>query len=73
MANWLSAKIEKIEGNFVVLRTDDNQEISWSRDNLPSGAEKGTKVRLELKSESEAAQSQKAQAKEILNEILKGE
>ncbi len=73
MANWLSAKIEKIEGDFVILKTDDGQEISWSRDNLPPGVEKGTKVGLELKTESEAAQSQKVQAKEILNEILKGE
>ena len=72
MANYLSAKIDRIEGDFVVLKTDDDQEISWSRDNLPPGAEKGTKVCLELKTESEAVKSQQALAKEILNEILKG-
>lgn len=71
--NYLSAKIDRIEGDFVILKTDDNQEISWSKDNLPPGAEKRAKLSLELKTEKEAKESQEKLAKEILNEILKRE
>jgi len=69
--NYLSAKIDRIEGDFVILKTDDNQEISWSKDNLPPNAKEGTKLSLELKSENQAKESQEKLAKEILNEILK--
>lgn len=68
--NYLSAKIDRIEGDFAILKTDDRQEISWFQDNLPPGLKIGAKVSLELKSAHDANKSQQELAKEILNEIL---
>jgi len=40
--------LDRFEGTFAVLKTEDNQAINWPRENLPSDAEEGSQIKLVL-------------------------
>jgi len=69
--NSIEFVIDRIEGQFAVLRGDNELEINWPKRNMPKGTSEGDVVVLSLKTlEDERAKREKT-AKEILKEILK--
>ena len=65
-----SGIIDRVEGNQVVIRLADKQEIKWPKSKL-ANAKEGTPVKLTILTEAEAEQERQKLAKAILNEILK--
>ena len=63
----LSCTLDRFEGNFAVLTTQNNQTINWPRENLPSDAEEGSQVKLVLFSEK----TEKTEREETVKAILK--
>jgi hypothetical protein len=72
MNYFIKAAIDRIEGNFAVLKTEDRQEILWSKNNLPEGAKEGSSVRLTISTSQSDEEERTKLAKTLLNEILQG-
>ena len=70
MNNFLKAAIDRIEGEFAILKTEDNQEILWPIKNLSEDAKEGTAVRLILSTSKTDEEERTKLAKTMLNEIL---
>lgn len=68
--NFIKATIDRIEGCFAVLRTEDAQEILWPLKNFPKEAREGSAVRLILSTNESDEEERKKIAKTLLNEIL---
>ncbi len=67
----ISCTLDRFEGTFAVLKTEDNQAINWPRENLPSDAEEGSQIKLVLFSKKTEKEEREETAKAVLNEILK--
>jgi hypothetical protein len=65
-----SGVIDRIEGEQVIIRLPDGQEINWPKKQLLEFKE-GAAVKLVIQTEGEAEQERQKLAKTILNEILK--
>ena len=65
-----SGVIDRTEGEQVIIRLQDGQEISWPK-KLLSEFKEGASVKLVIQTEAEAEQERQKLAKTILNEILK--
>lgn len=68
--NSLEATVDRWEGDFVVLRTSDGQELLWPGDRLPSGISEGSVVKLVLRADQDMTEDRRELAKNILNEIF---
>ena len=68
--NSLEAVVDRWEGDIVVLRTTDGQELLWPSENLPAGITEGSAVRLMMVTDKELTDSKRGLAKDILNEIF---
>ncbi len=68
----LRVVIDRIEGDFAVLRYDGN-EILWPKKNLPTGSHEGGCLVLSALNDKDAEKEREELAKAILNEILKKE
>lgn len=66
-------KVENIDGNKVILLTQDNQRIIWPKDKLVKDIKPGHIINFNVLSQEELASSQKDLAKEILEEIFSPE
>lgn len=69
-SNTLEATADRWEGDFVVLRTSDGQELLWPSDRLPAGISEGSVVQLALLTDHDLTEERREAAKDILNEIL---
>lgn len=67
----LKAVLEKCEGEIAILKTEDGQKISWPKKDLPAGLKIGYWFKLVIKTEEVSREEKEAQAKSLLNEILK--
>ena len=65
-----SGIIDRLEGERVIIRLQDGQEVSWPKKLLAEFKE-GTPVKLLVQTEAEAELERQKLAKTILNEILK--
>lgn len=68
--NALEATVDRWEGDFVVLRTADGQELIWPGERLPPEVAEGEAVRLVLLTDKEETSERRELAKNILNEIF---
>ena len=62
--------MDRWEGDFVVLRTADGQELLWPGDRLPSDVIEGSIVSLVLVTDQDATDERRDLARNILNEIF---
>lgn len=69
--HYLNAIIDRLEGNFAVLRTQDQQELLWPKDNLPPYLTAGSAVKLIIKNDEALAEEQQKTAQALLQEIFK--
>lgn len=69
---YISAVIDRIEGNFAVLRTFDYQEILWSLDNLPKNLAEGSAVNLIIKNDKDLEEEQQKIAQMVLEKVFNG-
>ena len=68
-----SATIDRFEGDYAILRTEDKLEIQLPKSKLPKETREGSLVRFELYLDQRATQRKEEIAKAILNEILKSQ
>lgn len=68
---FLRATIDRLEGKYAVLRTDDGQEILWPSANLPKDVKEGSIVHLYLRTSKDDEEERAKLAKSLLEEILK--
>lgn len=69
--NFIKAAIDRFEGNYAVIKTEDNQEILWPIKNLSEDAKEGAAVRLILSTNKTDEEERTKLAKNLLNEILR--
>jgi len=70
---YITCTVDRIEGNFAVLKTDDGQTINWPADKLSGDASEGSTVRLILSTSKTDEEEREKTAKAVLNQILKTE
>ena len=70
---YIKAIIERFEGKFAVIKTDDKQKILWPIKNLPDDIREGSSIRLIFSTSKTEQEERTKVAKTMLNEILKGE
>ena len=58
------------EDNQAILSTEENEEISWPKSNLPENLNEGEVLSFKIMTKAEAEKERTKQAKDILNEIL---
>ena len=68
---FVSATIDRFEGEKAVLVTDDGDQIIWPQSKLPAHAQAGNVVSLVLVDEQIKDPDNEKLARNILNEILK--
>ena len=69
----MRAILDRFEENKAVLRTDDGQELTVSKTELPKGAKEGTAFFLLFSESASEEEAREKLAKSILNEILNTE
>ena len=71
MNNFVSAIIDRFEGDKVVLVLTDGQHLVWPADKLSPGLKAGDGVKLIIETDAELTLSQEEKAKSILKQLLK--
>ncbi|AJQ28356.1 DUF3006 domain-containing protein [Pelosinus fermentans] len=65
------AVIDRFEGDKAVLLLDDEEvQVVWPRESLPSEAQEGDVITMELQVDHEATIAAKAEAERLLKEIM---
>jgi len=67
----LKAAIDRFEGTFAVIRTEDSQEIVWPIRNLPDNTAEGESIILLVSTSQNDTEERERIARAMLNEILK--
>jgi hypothetical protein len=70
MNKFLKAAIDRFEGDYAVIKTEDGQEILWPKKNLPDDAKEGSALRLSASTSQTDEEERTKLAKTLLNEIL---
>lgn len=70
MNKFLKAAVDRFEGDYAVIKTEDGQEILWPKKELLEGVREGTAVRLALSTSQTDEEERTKLAKTLLNEIL---
>ncbi len=68
---FLKGVISNFEHKSAVIEIEDSQKIFWPINNLPQECEKGTPIRLVLKTSLNDEEEMEKIAKTVLNKILK--
>lgn len=68
----LKAKIQRFEGKFAVLETDDSQVLHWPIKELPDDAQEGSTIRLFVSTNKADEKSRQKLARTIINSLLNG-
>ncbi|MFA4872058.1 MAG: DUF3006 domain-containing protein [Patescibacteria group bacterium] len=69
--SFITAAIDRLEGDKAVIKTDDGQEIIWPIDKLSESANEGQIVKLFIGTSKDEEKEREKIAKTILNDILK--
>jgi len=69
----INAVVDRLEGDFAIIRTFDQQELLWPKNNLPSNVKEGSAVQLILKTDQELEQDQQKLAQAVLREVFNNE
>lgn len=69
--NYLTGVIDRLEGTFAVIKTDDGQTLNWPINKLPNETAEGKIIHLVLSDSNSEEQEREKIAKTILNDILK--
>lgn len=70
MNKFLKAVIDRFEGESVVIKLEDGQEIIWPKKDLPEDAKEGSALRLSVSTSQSDEEERTKLAKTLLNEIL---
>lgn len=62
--------VDRWEGNLVVIRTDDGQELIIDRSLVPTGTKEGSRLALRLVDNQTDAEGRQQLARNLLKEIL---
>lgn len=65
----LELKVDRLENDKVVLKSEDNDSIIWPKSKLPKDIKEGSLLVFSVKSNDEKEGNEET-AKDILNEIL---
>jgi hypothetical protein len=63
-------KIEKLENDKAILKSEDNDTIIWPKSKLPKDVKEGSLLAFSVRSAEEPETANPELAKDILNEIL---
>lgn len=66
----IKGTIDRIEDDFIVIRTENNQEILWPKNKIKKSFQEGDAVTVFLSPDKEGTEDNKTLAKNILNQIL---
>ena len=66
----IKVTVDRIEGEKVVLKTEDNETIIWPKSKLSNDIHEGMALVYVIMNSEEAEKSNRELAKDILNEIL---
>lgn len=65
------AVVDRFEGNKAIfLLGDEEVQVVWPRENLPSEAQEGDIITMELQVDHDATTAAKAEAERLLKEII---
>lgn len=70
---FLQATVDRFEGEYAILKTEDGEELKWPRKNLPSSVHEGNILYLQTMLNTEKEAEREKLAKTLLNEILKND
>ena len=73
MNNYLRGTIDRFEGAQAVIILDDGQELLWPKSKLTDDTTAGQAVNLYLSEDDLSTKEKNNLAKDVLNEILRGE
>jgi hypothetical protein len=62
--------IDRFEGEKAVLKTENNENIIWPKNQLPKNSKEGESLLFIITNSKEEGESSKQLAKNIINEIL---
>jgi len=65
----IELKIDKLEEDKAILKSEDNDVVIWPRSKLPLGTKEGSLLAFTIKSGEQGTENKEI-AKDILNEIL---
>ncbi len=68
----LSAVVDRLEGELVVLKFEDGQELAAPRQLLPASCHEGSHLVCRFLTNEQAESEQATRARQILTDILKG-
>lgn len=66
----IEVTLDRFEGDKAILKTKDNQNINWPKNQLPENSQAGQVFNFRILTNQEAEKDKKELAKNILNEIL---
>ncbi|MCX6796181.1 MAG: DUF3006 family protein [Candidatus Falkowbacteria bacterium] len=66
----IELKVEKLENDKAILKSEDNDTIVWPKSKLPKDVKEGSLLAFSIRRAEEKDQDNKELAKDILNEIL---
>jgi hypothetical protein len=70
---YITATVDRLEGEKAVLKMDDGGTINWPSSNLPADVSEGSVIKLVMQSDKTEEEEREATAKALLNELLKTE
>lgn len=62
--------VDRIEGDIVIIRLENNQFLHWAKDKFSFVPKEGQIVTLSISTDQNKTNQAKMNAKEILNEII---
>ena len=68
--NSIRGVIDRFEGSYAVIKTDDGQTLNWSTEKLPLQAKEGSVISLQISDDVKADEERTKLAKSLLNEIF---
>lgn len=71
MAGRFKVVVDRLEGNLVILRTTDGQELMVNISLLPTGVKEGTHINIFFEADTASTQASGQQARNLLSDITK--
>jgi hypothetical protein len=65
--------VDRFEGEWAILKTEDDKTINWPKDKLPETAVEGSALLFTISDDKDKSDEKKQLAKDILNEILQND
>ena len=71
--DYIKGTIDRFEDNFIVIRTENNQELNWPKNKVKNDLQEGDAITLFLSSDKQGTDHNESLAKNILNQIINSE